>query len=79
MTETVAEQVVSGPGGSPAGLVVILALAVLAFAYLARGVIRKRRRTLSGEGCGDCPGCGTQGGTCHIAPALNFNTDHKKS
>lgn len=77
MNETIAEQVVSGSGGSYVGLLVILALGVLAFAYLARGVIRKRRRTLSGEGCGDCAGCGTKGSACHVAPSLAFSLDNK--
>lgn len=72
MTQTLAEQVVSGSGNSPAGILIILALAALAFAYLARGVIRKRRRTLSGDGCGDCAGCGTRGGACHIAHPRSF-------
>ncbi len=47
-------------------LVAIGIVAVLAFAYLARGFMRKRRRTLDGGGCGECAGCGSSGGTCHV-------------
>lgn len=77
MNEAIAEQVVSGSGGSPVGIVVVLVLGGLAFAYLARGVIRKRSRTLSGEGCGDCAGCGTTGAACHVAPSRAIDPANK--
>ncbi|MFP4044623.1 MAG: hypothetical protein ACLFTP_08680 [Rhodosalinus sp.] len=35
--------------------------AAAALAWLARGVLVKRRRLASGEACGDCPGCGSAG------------------
>lgn len=38
-------------------LVVVTAAAALA--WLARGVLVKRRRMGSGEGCSSCPGCGS--------------------
>jgi hypothetical protein len=40
-------------------LVAIAAAAALA--YLARGVLIKRRRLAAGDGCGGCPGCGAAG------------------
>lgn len=41
--------------------------ATAALAWLARGVLVKRRRLASGEGCGSCPGCGSSG-VCESKP-----------
>ncbi len=48
---------------------VVAAGAAAALAYLARGLIRKRRRMAAGEGCDACPGCGASG-VCPSAPPL---------
>lgn len=53
-------------GGWQIALVIALGLAALA--WLARRTLLKRQRTITGEGCGDCAGCGTSGGACHVAP-----------
>jgi len=52
----------------PLELALIGLIGALALAYLVRGFLRKRRRTLSGEGCGDCAGCASAGSTCKVVP-----------
>ena len=61
--------------GSPMQTVLVIVLALLALGWLVRRTITKRHRALSGEGCGDCAGCGTQGGACKLAPDRVFSPD----
>ena len=42
-------------------------VATAALAWLARGVLTKRRRLAAGEGCSGCPGCGSSG-LCESKP-----------
>lgn len=63
--------------GSPVQTGLVIALALAALGWLVWRTRRKRRRTLSGDGCSDCAGCGTQGGSCQIAPDRVFSPDHK--
>ncbi len=63
--------------GSPWEIALIVFVGVLAFAYLARGIWRKRQNSLSGKGCAGCAGCGSSGGTCDSVP--EFKTPEEKS
>jgi len=63
--------------GSPWQTALVIGLGLAALGWLTWRTLRKRRRTLAGEGCGDCAGCGTQGGACQVAPERAFSPDHK--
>lgn len=57
-------------GIAPVELLIVGVLVLIALAYLGRGFWRKRRRVVSGQGCGSCAGCASSGACPLAAPAV---------
>lgn len=72
MSETTATLLDLGAEGAvaPHEYLIVAAATLGALVYLGRGVLLKRRRMLSGEGCGACGGCGGASACRRPPPAL---------
>ena len=72
MTETTRTAIDLGAEAAiaPWEYALVAVVAAAALAWLARGVLIKRRRLASGEGCGSCPGCSASS-PCNSIPTFD--------